>query len=122
MALMKQCPQFYTCSAPLCPLDPRYPDRPAFKGDDRCTSRKSTRLRITEEAEAKGIATVGGLEYRGLTVKEFTSEERSRRMKARWEALPEDEKQERLRTLSQGRSELKRKRDNHQCLEDRAAK
>ena len=48
--LYDKCPSFDTCSAPKCPLDSKYNKvSNRLKGEERCKSRKSVRLKIVKE-------------------------------------------------------------------------
>ena len=97
-ALMTRCPHWNTCNAVECPLDPRQGERGPVE-DERCRARIATRQRIIKEAEA--ITTP--LKYDGLLYSEWVTEKRSARGKAHWRALPEAEKQVRLKRLAQMR-------------------
>lgn len=105
MTLAARCPQYHTCSAPKCPLDQGYhrrADRQA--GEEKCRARKTTRLRIVEEARAEGgeaAVAVEGLPYGGLT----GAENRGKGARARWDALTPDQQQAeraRLEAISHG--------------------
>jgi len=73
---MRACPQWQTCAAPDCPLDPKYMQRGQRQpGEPTCRAQRPSRLR----AAAQGVTRFGGL----------TSREHSG--KARWEALTPEE-------------------------------
>lgn len=110
-ALMKRCPQFPSCSAPECPLDPCYPDRVRTEASEpSCTARLSTRLRIVEEAVAEGASTAKALRYGGRTRREETGRRRAERAKAQWARLPEHEREARRETLRRGRAKRRQAR------------
>ena len=46
MNAMEECPRFNTCEVNNCPLHPEYPDLGMIHGKDKCTMRKSVRVRI----------------------------------------------------------------------------
>ncbi len=93
LALVRRCPQYDTCSAPQCPLDPLYPTRSHFPDEADCKALKRTRLEIVEKGVAEGVETAQYLTYVGLTVQEDRSRRKADAAKARFEALPEAEKQ-----------------------------
>ena len=81
-----ECPQFEGCSVNDCPLaDGQFSNLP-IDAETECKARISTR---------QAIGTKHGLTNGGLTHKELKREER----RARWNALPEEEKQKRLAGL-----------------------
>ena len=98
--LMKRCPHWNTCNVVECPLDPRQGERGPVE-DEKCHARIATRQRIIKEVRAEGITTP--LKYDGLLYSEWVTEKRSARGKAHWRALPEAEKQVRLKRLAQMR-------------------
>jgi hypothetical protein len=59
---MYQCPSFFTCKAPVCPLENIYPSktRRRFQEESKCRAQKSVRLKLGKS-----------LKYRGLTLAEF---------------------------------------------------
>jgi len=99
-ALMRRCPQQFTCTADACPLDPGY-HRSHFESPDveQCTARKSTRQAIVAQARAQGLPVVEDLLFGGLTRKEHGDQQRSAKATAAWEALSEAEQQERIANL-----------------------
>ena len=65
--LYELCPKFDSCSAPKCPLDSQYHTRTQrFPEEERCTARKSVRLRIV--MDNPGYITP----YGGRTAHEFS--------------------------------------------------
>lgn len=91
--LIQDCPQFSRCSAVDCPLDLLQGHR-GPEEEERCRATKLVRRRIIEEHRAAGL--IFALKYDGLTYKETVKEKRSALGRARWEALPEAEKQARI--------------------------
>ncbi len=88
----RQCPKFESCSVNVCPLDPAMLQRQALADEDRCRSLRSTRLAIA--AEHPNLPTAG------LTLAEIARDKRSAAAKARWEALPQAEKDARKARLT----------------------
>ncbi len=89
-----ECPRSggrYCCSVNKCPLDPGYKELYAVDGDPEtvCKARRKTREAIA--ARYPGILPNGG-----LTDAEIASDKRKLKAKARWNALPEEEKARRL--------------------------
>ena len=76
--IMQKCPRFQFCNAPKCPLDYFQDDRIKLEGEEKCTSAKSTRIKI-------GKGTV--LPHQGLTKKELAGTKI-------WEAKSDKEKRE----------------------------
>lgn len=92
-AVMRRCPQWQTCSAPDCPLDPKYMQRgKRQKGEPVCRAQKPTRLRVAAEAEADGLTTRFG----GLTSREAAS-------KRSWEAKTPEQQEA---AISRGKKAL----------------
>ena len=102
-AVARRCPQWHSCSAPLCPLDPLYHERRDKPDDPRCRALKSTRLRIVEECTAEGVDTVHYLVAGGLTPQEVTRQAASDRGRARWEAMTPEEQEAALARLASAR-------------------
>lgn len=114
---MGRCPSFTCCSAPLCPLDADYAKRGRRQrgearddfhpqqAEDRCRSRKRTRVAIVEAALAEGGevgALAGRLPYGGLTASEHKGIALGERSRARWAGMSEAEREserERLRAM-----------------------
>lgn len=110
-AVMKRCPQFQKCAAPLCPLDPLYEERGKRQpGEEKCRAQKPTRLRIVAEALAEGVETAEYLPHGGLTPKEFSDRERGKKLKREYDALPEAEKQKVQERLAAARRKSGQKR------------
>ncbi len=66
--LYELCPKFDDCSAPKCPLDSLYHKRsPRMIGEEKCTMRKSIRLRIVRENPGYNLP------YEGLNGREHSS-------------------------------------------------
>ena len=64
--LYELCPKFNVCSAPKCPLDSQYHTRIGrFPNEEKCTVRKSVRLRIVTENIGYNTP------FRGYTAGEF---------------------------------------------------
>jgi hypothetical protein len=63
-AIMKLCPRFLRCSAPICPLDLLQEKRSYIKGEPKCGLSKSRRIKI-----AKGTS----LLRRGMTKREWSA-------------------------------------------------
>ncbi len=105
--LIKRCPQQPKCNAPECPLDPLYLERGrVFPEEERCSARRSTRLKIVAQATEEGVATVAALKYGGLTKKEWQRDQKSEKAKARFEARTPAEQDEIRERLAQGRRKL----------------
>ena len=101
--LMKRCSHFISCSAVDCPLDPLQGERGPVE-EEECRVRRSTRLRVTEQARAEGVTTP--LKYDGLTYREWKREQRSSAGRARWQALAEEEKQIIRQRLAKAREKV----------------
>ena len=99
-ALMKRCPYWDTCNAVQCPLDPLQGQRGPVE-EERCRAQIATRQRIIQQAQAQGITTP--LKHGGLLHREWVREKRSAAAKARWEQLPQEEKERRRQRLRQAR-------------------
>lgn len=54
-AVLASCPQFSTCTCQDCPLDARNDIRVFWPGEEICTARKSTRLRLGSSLPRKGL-------------------------------------------------------------------
>ena len=76
IAPYESCPRFFTCSVPLCPLDPDVGKRVKMQGEAPCPLGKTRRMRI---AAAKLLPN------RGLFPRELAS-------LLAWEALPPEER------------------------------
>ena len=102
--LVRRCTQFDSCSAVDCPLDFRQGQRsdPYPDESEKCRALVSTRQEIIAQAVAEGLKFE--LHYGGLTYKESVSEIQGERRKARYEALPEDKKQEMRERLVRARA------------------
>lgn len=74
--IMKKCPRFQFCNAPICPLDYFQDERVELEGEEKCALAKSTRKRI-------GKGTI--LPHQGMTKREYAG------MKI-WEAKSDKEK------------------------------
>ena len=62
---MQQCPIFYRCSAPLCPLDPdEHLRTKRFPGEQKCTLHRKSR---------EAIGAVSSLPRLGLTKREWSA-------------------------------------------------
>lgn len=57
-AVARRCPQWHSCSAPKCPLDPLYQERVSYPDAPRCRAQQPTRLRVVEECTAEEVDTV----------------------------------------------------------------
>ena len=81
-----ECPEFKECSVNGCPLDPEPAGRVSLPEDPepRCKARISTRVEI---------GTKYHLPNKGMTERELRRDERSRRTRAWWDSLPEEERQ-----------------------------
>jgi hypothetical protein len=64
-----ECPKFDVCSSNKCPLDPNLRDRIILPGEDKCTARKSTRVRIAAKYPEL-------LPYQGLTSRSWLATKR----------------------------------------------
>ena len=84
-ALMKLCPKYIRCSAPICPLDLFQDDRDYIKGESKCRLSKSERIKI-----AKGK----NLPRQGMTKREWSAYKY-------WNGLNETKKAQRIADLSQ---------------------
>lgn len=82
-AIIKLCPKFIRCLAPICPLDFYQDDRDYIKGEPKCRLSKSKRIKIAEGTD---------LHQQGLTKREFAA-------KKAWESLSEPDKAERRSKL-----------------------
>lgn len=100
VALMERCPHWESCNAVECPLDPLQGQRGPV-AEEQCHARIATRKRIIEQARAEGIATA--LKHEGFLYREWVRQKRSAGAKARWQALPEEEKCHRRERLRQAR-------------------
>lgn len=82
----QECPEFENCSVNKCPLDSEAADRVSLPEDPeaRCKARISTRT---------AIAIKYHLPNKGMTERELRRDERSRRTRAWWDSLPEEERQ-----------------------------
>ena len=60
----EDCPNFNTCNAPKCPLDPDINTRIKYADEDKCKAQKKTRIAV-----AKKHPNV--LPYNGLTGQEY---------------------------------------------------
>ncbi len=86
-AIMKLCPKFIRCSAPICPLDIDQDDRTYVKGEPKCKLSKENRIKIAKDTD---------LLRKGMTKKEWATYKR-------WRNLQETEKSKniaRLRAIS----------------------
>lgn len=91
-APFERCPQFESCSAPRCPLDPDADGRDALPGEPKCLARRSTRLAIAADYPEL-------LPLRGLTHHELVRESRSIAAKSRWQNMSEESRAKRLANL-----------------------
>ena len=91
----EECPQFETCSVNACPLHPDYAYLETIDGDkeSECNAFRSTRENIASRYP-------GILSNNGLLDADLTRDKRSRKGKARWEALSDEEKAQRLIKLA----------------------
>ena len=89
-----KCPRFDHCSSNACPLGVGQASHLALRGDDPCGARRAGRVAI-----AVRYALPGG----GLTHAEVMRDRRSAASKARWDALPQSEKDARTQRLTQAR-------------------
>ena len=98
MTAYLDCPQFELCSVNDCPLADGFfqclPEDP----ETECKARISTR---------QAIAKKYNLSNGGLTRREILREKRRQASKARWDALPEEEKQKRIANLKLGQNATK---------------
>lgn len=97
----RYCSRFESCPVPKCPLDPMIEKRSEIEGDPRCTMPRQTRHRYWESMprDLKEM-----LPFQGYFEQELN---RINAARARWDALPEDEK-ERIR--ARGKEILAKKR------------
>jgi len=86
--VMKRCPRFDRCSAPVCPLDAKQDDKERLPDEPKCGLSKNRRLEL-----AKGH----DLPYGGLTKAEYA-------VKDRWSKLSESEKAVKVRQLEANRA------------------
>lgn len=95
----EECPQFEGCSVNRCPLDPAVEVREQLANDPetRCGTRRSTRERIAAKY-------VDILPWQGLTPRE----QRKERARARWLALPDEERARRVARLESARSLIRK--------------
>src|SRR5262245_10590444 len=77
----RSCPQFDSCSAPACPLDPEAEVRDVLPGDPECGPRRSVRERIAAKYQADLLP------WRGLLPRERAKDAR----KAAWAAVPDSD-------------------------------
>ncbi len=120
--VMKRCCHYGSCNAPKCPLDLLYEERDRTQeGEEVCCARKSTRLRIVVQAIEDGVPAASQLKHGGLTRREAGAQERSRKAKARFAALPvaqqEKTRAAAIRQLVYARAVRKRKREGQPSLE-----
>ena len=87
-SIMRQCARFERCSAPICPLDLLEDERDYIRGEQKCTSPKSRRIKVGRDSE---------LPRKGLTKSEWAASQR-------WERLSDTEKAHRTAKLGQVRS------------------
>lgn len=52
---MRDCPNFPTCSAPKCPLDPEMESRVFVEREHKCTLKKSLRMKYGQNLATKGL-------------------------------------------------------------------
>lgn len=81
--IMKECPHFDSCSAPICPLDLLQEIRDKGDGEEKCILSKSKRLKIASGTK---------LPLQGMTKTEWASHQR-------WSQLSESEKEDRIAKL-----------------------
>ena len=86
-------PAVYTCSAPLCPLDPGIELRCAVDGEDECKATRATREAIARKYPE--MVPANGLKPREL---------RADKRRAAFLALPVEEQEWRRAILAQGRA------------------
>jgi len=84
-APFEQCPRFFSCSVPLCPLDPDVGKRVKMQGEETCPLGKTRRMRIA-------AAYPKLLPNRGLFPRELSS-------LLAWEALPPAERARRVAAM-----------------------
>ena len=88
----RYCSRFESCPVPKCPLDPMINERSEIEGDPECTMPRQTRHRYWE-AMSQDLKDI--LPFQGYFEQELN---RINAARARWHALPEDEK-ERIRAM-----------------------
>lgn len=86
MGPFNECPQFQSCSCNQCPLDPLMLERQVLPADreQRCHAQRSTRVVIA--------AKYPELPRHGLTLAEVARDKRRAAAKARFEALPTEQR------------------------------
>jgi len=113
----EDCPGFDSCSVNKCPLSLRYAELGTVLADKngrgdpetRCLARRKTRETIA--AKYPGLLANGGLLDR-----EVRRDERKRKARVRWQALPEEEKARRKAGLAEARQKTRR---SGKALEER---
>lgn len=65
-----ECQNYIKCSCNVCPLDPLQDDKESLKGEEKCTLRKATRLKI-------GIKYSNLLPRQGLTKRQWAGKQLS---------------------------------------------